>query len=63
MWLITDAVVVIAGVGVFAFIWWWAGARHYCTSHSMLFLIIDIGPRANTHTVDELTSPERPYKM
>jgi hypothetical protein len=26
-----DAVVVIAGVGLFAFIWWWAGARKYCT--------------------------------
>ena len=26
-----DAVVVLAGVGLFAFVWWWAGARHYCT--------------------------------
>ena len=26
-----DAVVVIAGVGLFAFVWWWAGARKYCT--------------------------------
>jgi hypothetical protein len=28
--LMIDAVVVIAGVGLFAFVWWWAGARHYC---------------------------------
>jgi hypothetical protein len=27
-----DAVVVLAGVGLFAFVWWWAGARHYCIS-------------------------------
>jgi hypothetical protein len=29
--LTIDAAVVIAGVGLFAFIWWWAGARKYCT--------------------------------
>jgi hypothetical protein len=27
-----DAVAVMAAVGLFAFIWWWAGARNYCMS-------------------------------
>jgi hypothetical protein len=38
LWLIlmVDAVVVIAGVGLFAFIWWWAGARNYCNTLFML---------------------------
>jgi hypothetical protein len=29
-WLTIDAAVVVAGVGLFAFVWWWAGARNYC---------------------------------
>jgi hypothetical protein len=45
-----DAVVVLAGVGLFAFVWWWAGARHYC-----IFLLdvtnADIGPRTNTQII------------
>jgi len=34
------AVVVLAGVGLFAFVWWWAGARKYY-----------IGPRSNTEVI------------
>jgi len=53
------AVVVLAGVGLFAFIWWWAGARHYCTA---LFydrlLTIDIGPRTNTEVIVGEVGPD-----
>jgi hypothetical protein len=45
------AVVVLAGVGLFAFVWWWAGARHYCTLLRWEKLIVDIGPRTNTQVI------------
>jgi len=34
------AVVVLAGVGLFAFVWWWAGARKFY-----------VGPRSNTEVI------------
>ena len=49
IWSNVDAVVVMAGVGLFAFVWWWAGARHYCESGCNEELIVDIGPRTYTH--------------
>jgi hypothetical protein len=50
--LMIDAVVVLAGVGLFAFIWWWGGARHYCIPPSFEdWLTIDIGPRTNTQVI------------
>jgi hypothetical protein len=52
------AVVVLAGVGFFAFVWWWAGARHYCTSHPWARLIVDIGPRTNTQVIVGEVDPD-----
>jgi hypothetical protein len=43
-----DASVVIAGVALFAFVWWLLGGRKYY-----------VGPRANTHVLEaqSLDSP------